>query len=391
MKILALHLFGFLLCTSSAFAGTDVCVLAKIDITKPDRFTSGQINTYKLNLKRECELAEKYQSLKGTAKSKFGIELTDITVYQALRYVERYRLEEAAIKGIPVAKIYQRHEVDYNQSNDQKSSEVWDNFNAGIKQLAIVEDEMAQARAFDLARLLKVHEGFFTLSDETGDYSHIPFPGVLKPPAGLSLPWWPLKESDVVSFTDYVSKLNAIFRNYGLLASPRIGGPTYWSEVLSVHETDGVYSVYSGDSRASETDLNAILKLINAQLNQTNDGEHMVVNGNLVTPGQLAYLAQQFYVDLHSLYEGNGRTSRFIQELILTSSGLPHGSSGDLMAIDVLTLPAEYYQIAIDKNFAELDEVSVCLDSYKDQLRFRKKNAKSIDPTALEYRCRILN
>ncbi len=87
--------------------------------------------------------------------------------------------------------------------------------------------------------------------------------------------------------------------------------------------------------------------------------------------------------------EGNGRTSRFMQELVLTALGLPHGSSGDLMDIDVLTPFPKYYQTAMSSTTNLMSSMESCLEQYKTN---RMKTRQSIYDGAekLDYNCRLL-
>jgi hypothetical protein len=112
---------------------------------------------------------------------------------------------------------------------------------------------------------------------------------------------------------------------------------------------------------------------------QALNNEHMVWNGRLLTPMEVGYLAQKFYVGVHPFAEGNGRTSRFILELFMTSFDMPHGSSGDLMSNDVLMTFKDYYQLAYDSNGRLINNMIQCIDQYK-------KN----NPAEIDYNCRIL-
>ncbi len=384
---------GFLFYSASSFASLDVCKLVDKEIANSEVYSSSAIREYKEDLGRECDLAKKYRSMRDKAQTQYGIQLTDISLYQSLRYVERYRYEEAEALEIPVAKIYQRFAADYAKTTEEKSSEVWDNWQVGIKQLAVVRKELEQGRALTINRLFEVHKGFYTLSEETGDYAHVPYPGEMKPAQSNDNPWWSLKDTEGSEVTSQAKALNQNYRSYGLLQDDDENQEeSYVNDTITVRPLRGGYSIYSGDSRGNRDHLDQVLGLINQMLKQARTGQHMVSHGRLITPAQLAYLVQQFYVDVHAFYEGNGRTSRFLQELILTSFDMPHGSSGDLMSSDVLTFTDDYYKLAIDKNFAELDQVSTCLDSeYKNILvKSYAKTLRDVEPMALGYTCRLL-
>ena len=376
---------------SSSFAVVDVCALQDKEI-ESGTYSSEQIFSYKSRLKKECDLATKYAKIKDKARSKYSVELTQISFYQAMRYVERFRYDEAVQKEIPVQVIYQRHTIDYLLPNKEKSSEIWDNFQVGIQQLETARADIQQGKYFGFSDLLKVHRGFFTLSDETGDFSHTPYPGVIKSPSDHDNLWWKLQPDEVEKSSFAANELNETYQRYGLISNLDHSRYPFINQIVSVRPIDGGFAVYSGDSRENREHLNRVLALMNELLKQARNGEHMHVNDQLLSPAQLAFLVQQYYVDTHAFSEGNGRTSRFLQELIMTSFNLPHGASGELMASDALTPVDDYYEMAVSKTSADLDEISYCVDQvYRNALIFRSKKLAQVEPATLDYQCRLVN
>jgi len=95
-------------------------------------------------------------------------------------------------------------------------------------------------------------------------------------------------------------------------------------------------------------------------------------------------------VQVHPFSEGNGRTSRFIQELILTSLGLPHGASGTLMNIDVYSPPENYYVTAMQKTEELIGRMESCLDTYKVS-RMKSEDKIRAGQNNLDYDCRLVD
>jgi Fic family protein len=110
----------------------------------------------------------------------------------------------------------------------------------------------------------------------------------------------------------------------------------------------------------------------------------------LMTPAEVAFFAQKFYVEIHPFSEGNGRTSRVIQELILSQFDMPAASSGDLMDYDVLTNHEDYYQLAIKKTDEQMKKMDECISQYKTLTQFGRRKLSEQDQSSLDYDCRTL-
>lgn len=384
----------------------DVCEMALIPV--PQSVTETEKTEYLKKISVECEIAQKYQQMQFKARQKWNLSLEQIAEYQALRYVRRVDFEAAKQNGTPVPVIYQLLKADVMKENSQKSSIVWDGFLKGIQQLDPARQRLVSGGILEVNHLESFHREFYRLSSEEGDYSNAPFPGIIKAPGLEDRFWWRLKADEVESMRMKVQSMNEGFAAAGLLPSglDRLQAQPYQMEVLSVRlisEGSG-YGIYSGDSRANRKHLDQALEFINQALSQARRGQHIVWNGRLYTPAELAWLSQQFFVAIHPFSEGNGRVSRLLQELVLTSFGLPHGSSGDMMEHDVLTPPAEYYRIGMQSTRELLSSVDRCLESvYSAAVAEKKSGSKreeksnkpmksifDIPSDQIEYSCRIL-
>ncbi len=149
-----------------------------------------------------------------------------------------------------------------------------------------------------------------------------------------------------------------------------------------------VDAIYSSSTRSSQTHLKNILNFVNNMLSQAKQNKHLVWNGtHLMTPAEVALLAQKFYIGVHPFSEGNGRTSRFLQELILSIMNMPHGSSGDLMDYDVLTTFPDYYETAMTSNIKLMQSIKACFDGYAQN---PPQTFMATDQKSVPYNCRIL-
>lgn len=393
--------------SSVARAALDVCTLANAQL--PTSVSESSAADYRRKIQVECDISQKYQQMVFKARQKFNLSLEKIAEYQALRYIRRSDYEVAKQNGTPVPLTYQLLRSDYLKDNSQKSSIVWDGFLTGIQQLEPERERLSRGGRLEISHIQNYHREFYLLSREEGDFSNTPYPGVIKAPGLEDRYWWRLKSEEVNSTTMMVRQMNEGFAERGLLPSglERLQVESYQTEVLSVRSiSDGSgFGIYSGDSRANRNHLARVLEFLNQSLDQARGGQHMIWNGRLFTPGEVAMVSQQFFVAVHPFSEGNGRVSRLLQELVLTTFNMPHGSSGDLMEGDVLTPQAEYYRLGIQSTQALLASVDRCLETVYPAVVAEKKSGGSkseekssrsqrnifeVPASEIEYGCRLL-
>lgn len=381
---------ALLIYSSEAFSQSlpHVCSL-KNQVVTSALVTSEQIKQYHEQLQQECELAKKYEDLNAKALKK-GLKATDFTEYQAMRFVQRTWFEKAKAENKPVEKTYQSFKETYKLNISEQTTSVWDNWAFGIQNLDYDLKRLASGELFSVTDLKKAHRNFFPfypLVTEKGDFAHEPYPGVLK--ARLFKAnydqegyWWVLQESEVLSVEEKVKAINEYYQNLNILAQAPEDVPSYVKDVLSVRQrpsrknpAEVVWAIHSGSDIVNRDNVFLMLKTMNNLLLQARQGQPMQLGEILLTPAKLAFFIQQLYVRIHPFYEGNGRTSRYLQELIMLSFGLPHGASGDLMDDDVLTFDADYYKIGLAKTDQLLDRTLQCLENSQ---------------TSESYECQIL-
>ena len=376
--------------TVPAFAISDSCSLAKVALPA-HKMSASEVQAYQAKLAKECELTLNYRSIREKLQDKYKISLEKVTEYQAMRFVVRADFERAKASDTPIQKVYQIKRTDYTLPVEQRSSVIWDNWEAGMTQLKKYRDKVLAGNSFSIIDLMKVHEGFFTLSKEEGDDAWNPMEGLFKPASPNDNYWWNFNSAaESSSAKMVVAEINAEYRKLGLTKDT---GHEDLDNVLRVKSTlkrqppekkdviEYVDAIYSGDSRANRDHVTAIFQFINGVLPQVLENKHIVWNGQLLTPMEAAYLSQKFYVGVHPFAEGNGRTSRFILELFLTAFDMPHGSSGDLMSNDVLMNFKDYYDLAYKSNATLIEKMKDCAEQYKAE----KYNSATVD-----YSCRIL-
>ena len=383
----------------SAVATTAVCNIAQQPLPMGLNMTGQEIQEYTAKLKSECDLSLRASKVAIKLEER-GALLEMITQYQAMRFVRTFNYNESKVFDLPIEKTYQIKKSDYSLPVERRSTVIWDNWIEGIKHLEKAKHIVFLGKPFKVEDLKTAHISFFQKSDEVGDYAHAPDKGVFKPATGGDNYWWDFRtQQESLETQAAVSEINSFYRKIGLIDTNK---PAHIYNVLRVglslpkqladgtkSTTELVDAIYGGDSRANMEHVSNILDFMNITLRQGLSENHMVYKGRLFTPGEVAFLTQQFYVQVHPFSEGNGRTSRFMQELILTSLGLPHGSSGDLMDIDVLTPFPKYYQTAMDSTANLVSSMESCLEQYKSQ-RLKVRQDIFANAAKLDYNCRLL-
>ena len=379
-----------LVLTAPAFAISDSCTLGQVALPA-HKLTDEEAQNYYNKLVKECELTQSYREVREKLQKKYKVSLEKITEYQAMRFVVRADFELAKASDTPIEKVYQIKRSDYNLPVEKRSSVIWDNWQAGMTQLKKYREKVLVGEGFSIPDLMKVHAGFFTLSKEEGDDAWNPMEGLFKPESDVDNYWWNFNSAaEGAEAKKVVNEINAHYRKLGLTTN---SGNEDMDNVLRVRSSlkrqpsdkadlvEYVDAIYSGDSRANRGHVDMIFKFINSMYSQSLKNQHMVWNGQLLTPMEVAYLAQKYYVGVHPFAEGNGRTSRFILELFLTSFDMPHGSSGDLMSNDVLMTFKDYYELAFKSNVKLISNMQNCAEQYK---------AEKYNSAVVDYNCRIL-
>ncbi len=121
---------------------------------------------------------------------------------------------------------------------------------------------------------------------------------------------------------------------------------------------DGVFIGYS-DSGQVERQIDWIRIFIKSNLESYHRGEPKLA------PVELAAVAQKWFVSVHPFADGNGRTSRGVQELIMANFGLPFVPGGDLQN-DAMEDVDVYIENTYKKLDSMLTQLEMCVKQRAD-------------------------
>lgn len=131
----------------------------------------------------------------------------------------------------------------------------------------------------------------------------------------------------------------------------------------------GVYIGYSPSSHVGDQ-IEWIRIFIKANLEAYQRGEPVLA------PIELAAVVQKWFVSTHPFADGNGRTSRGIQDLIMANFGLPFVPAGDLQN-DAMEEVEKYVENTYTKLDAMLTELEMCIKK-RDNWRI-PRSCRTID------------
>jgi len=108
-----------------------------------------------------------------------------------------------------------------------------------------------------------------------------------------------------------------------------------------------------------------------------------------MSPLEAGAILQRHFVYVHPFYDGNGRVSRFIQDLVSKKYGMPYIPAGDLQN-DLIVTQDKYTNLVKDKTARMIRLLKDCLN-YQRSIKY---NASTFDLSGefdrLENRCRVL-
>ena len=155
------------------------------------------------------------------------------------------------------------------------------------------------------------------------------------------------------------------------------------------------YSVKYTKSENVESALKRFLQELNTQMSQYLDFYDGKGPAPKLSPIEFALKMQRNYVSIHPFHEGCGRTSRLIQEMILSTLGFPYLPNGDLQN-DITTPEGEYFEQGRTAMAQMNQKLSQCCLSQGSEVQSNDPDCKLIyedsgDTVAKKIKADILN
>lgn len=307
---------------------------------------------------RDCAIQDRYISLKNAYASK-QINIDEIAEYRVIRFVDRHNWERAKISRIKPEQIYQPAPATWS---------VWD---AGIREVIRVggvkgqlnngfelnEDNIAyinKVLLFNEQMNLNIKGQGTDSTLKPGEYRKVTSTGVGFRSGGRD--YSPMIAASEESMNrlqaHWESLMGATFSSLlQSTGSPHHNGANLRSGMKANETLSFVSYAPSANVPAA---LDWIKNFISLNLQRYRDGNPVL------SPMELATVAQKWFVSIHPFSDGNGRTSRAIQDLILAHFEMPFVPGGDLQD-DATAVYEDYLQRTYAKTEALLTALELCL------------------------------
>ncbi|MGE5087438.1 MAG: Fic family protein [Bacillota bacterium] len=312
---------------------------------------------------KECKIQDRFQKVR-EGFSQLGIDLNNITEYKALRFIDRNTWEKEKKKETPLEMIY------------EPAPETWQVWSSGIADLT-----RNKAPGFLLSEPLDkdyyIHINLSLINDHidntpnssvfhVGVYRHAGQEIIYCQPYDAKL----LQKVSLIQQTNqeladrWLAQNNIDFKylvqmmGYPQDAAQAQLGAGMSARVGSCENKDNQILLSYANSKMVIPQIQWLTAFIKYNLQQYRNGNPSMA------PIELSALVQRWFVSIHPFTDGNGRTSRALQDLILLNFDMPFVPAGDLQQ-DALVVYSDYIDAtykAYDRSLASLEG---CLKEYK--------------------------
>ncbi|MBC7740956.1 MAG: Fic family protein [Bdellovibrionaceae bacterium] len=319
---------------------------------------------------RDCAIQDQLNSIRARLL-KQNINLDDVAEYRALRFIDRKSWEEAKVKGLAVELIYPPAPLTW---------QIWDGgirrvFNDnGALNRNILDKEVTINEAIISALNHKLlSDGINSVKDKKSNAQL--YPGQYRTPDMLG-----------VGFCTEVGP------DYQSVVNDAIGSAARfqqrWEAMVGFSLASALVKSTGGSIEKFQRSFLPDLTIVNSSCNRGNGFKRDVfinyiespqvmdrmqalslfikINLELfqrhkpvLAPIEFAAFVQKWLIFIHPFSDGNGRTSRAVQDLILTNFNLPFAPAGDLQD-DVLTSFEKYLERTYNKMESMLAVLSDC-------------------------------
>lgn len=325
--------------------------------------------------KKDCDIQDRYNNVRSFFNS-IGINVADIAEYRMLRFIDRSSFEHARQLEITPSQIYKPAPMTW---------EVWD---GGIRSIFRNDDlsfSLFITGGFDSRMAGYEHLSFsyfnaYLLKNSRGDVSRDKLnnvnnrdsaPGTYRQ-AGDSIVGWTSVDPQI---NDQITQSQLSMRAAQARWESSIGvsfstivdkykganaaAATFAVPMIATKQGSGFYVAYS-PSDMVPAQISWIHSFIKENLDRYRLGKAVM------PPIELSALVQKWLVTIHPFSDGNGRTSRAVQDVILANFKMPYAPGGDLQN-DTLDI----YDTYVDKTYAAMDsmvkKLEMCAEEYRQK------------------------
>lgn len=305
---------------------------------------------------KDCAIQDRYLALKQAYSAK-QIDIDDIAEYRVIRFVDRNNWEKAKNSRLRPQDIY------------EPAPETWAVWDSGIRETMKAgggKGQLFKSFILDEANIAYVNKVLLTneaqhLNVKGKGTDQSLKPGEFRKASSTGVGFRPGNSDYTTMIANSEESMNRF--------------QTRWETAMGATFTDllrneGVASnmganlrsgmrqassfVYYAPSYAVPSAMVWVKNFIKLNLDRYNAGQPVL------SPMELATVAQKWFVSVHPFSDGNGRTSRAIQDLILAHFEMPYVPGGDLQD-DATSVYEDYMQRTYTKTENLLAALELCL------------------------------
>ncbi|AZZ37647.1 hypothetical protein CIK05_12860 [Bdellovibrio sp. qaytius] len=307
---------------------------------------------------RDCAIQDRYVALKNAFAAK-QINIDEIAEYRVIRFVDRYNWERAKTSKVKPDFIY------------EPAPATWAVWDSGIREVMKVGGTKGRLdNGFDLdensisfvnKNLLMNEEQHLNVKDKITDQSLVPGEYRRVTSTGVGFSSNGKDYTSMISASEesmnrfqarWESMMGASFEE--LLRQSNVSNYSGANLRSGMTETPAKNFVLYAPSTAVPTALAWIKNFVRLNLDRYKAGRPTLA------PMELAAVTQKWLVSIHPFSDGNGRTSRAVQDLILVNFEMPFVPGGDLQE-DATAIYEDYIERTYSKTESQLAALELCL------------------------------
>lgn len=299
-------------------------------------FTAGQANACDPHFKafpRDCAIQDRYLAAKHRIELQ-KMDIDEISEYRVLRFIDRYSWEAAKKAHTPPMSIYNPSPITWD---------IWDSgirwiFNTPNSRGILFRDLKIDDKLVSDINKMLLTNGALSSKDPNTDPNKLPgaFRHDQDRPVGFCIPAnYPTEqlieasrasverfqrswEQRAGSFQEWVARLGGLNPQQATMITSMTVNAAATTEQCPLG-----FALYAPSADVPQQ-MSWIESFIRANL------ELYTQNKSVISPIAFAAFTQKWLVTLHPFGDGNGRTSRAVQDIILANFGLPFAPAGDL-------------------------------------------------------------
>lgn len=317
---------------------------------------------------RDCKIQDRFIQIREQFAAK-DVNIDEIAEYKALRFIDRASWEWAKKEKVAPLKIYEPKPITW---------QVWEKginhiFNSQPNKGILYRNFTLNSATFSAMNTVLLTDGKVSIKSSISDQSKNP--GDYRQNTDTLVGFCAANDKN---YAQLIEKSDISLRNFQekwQISYQQMTGVSFTVDLTSHMKLDGdcirsdgglgIYVAYAPSSEVPSR-MDEISAFIRANL------ESYQMDQAILSPIELATVVQKWFVSTHPFADGNGRTSRAVQDLVLTNFDMPYVPAGDLQndALEDLTV---YLETTYSKIESMLDLLEKCV--HKRDKRWRVPRA----------------